>query len=91
MEDINFGVLLESLKSFLTGGFIRYDKIIRKGKCSGYIYLPNEYAGKKCIILILNKNENNQSNIERGGQDNIPDEMLSKPSDLVQTSDTRSP
>ena len=72
----NLNLLTEALKALLNNEIVTFEKEIKKGKCTGYVYLPVEYAGKKCRILILN--ENNTNNTERRGTDILPDEVLPK-------------
>ena len=72
--------LTEITKSFLDCEIVIFDKEIKEGKCSGYIYLPKEYSNKQCrIIVMLPKDENNKRDTERRGPDILPDEVLPKP------------
>lgn len=75
-------VLTEAIKTILEGKIIYIkDAIVMKGRCSGSIYVPKEFIGKKVRIFITNENE--ITNISRGRPADIPDEVLPKQENMV--------
>ena len=64
MEEFEF--ITKLIEKISHHELIVMDKVVKKGKCSGYVYLPNKYAGKK--ITILMDNEDKSGNIQEQRQ-----------------------